>query len=582
VGFTSSAVDAPADRAQIALLPTTELEIHGTVAGASDATGALVCTNEASEQVRFVVVDADVTVKAGAFATTVGASSLPLRRPCRLRLVPWGIATSQYAPFTGPRIVALQADRDYAAPDLGSHVTVTGAGDCGVANLGLSDLGGEEPLTGPDTIGCAARFRPWADDPAAVPSGRSEIRIDGTDAFLRPDGPMTRQRDQATGDVRWSEAHTVVRCTSPVFPLDEAHLADCGALAPTGVRFERSGVAEKGGTVTSVRDTWSATDGAAHELDLLHEFDLVSGPDAGVWFPWMSDWFQQYPVNQPVRGPGVPGPGSFYTRPDGSELGVLGPTTAISYGDAPDRIEWGERGGAMLLPGPSADAELAYARKVAAEEPYRQAFLLSTSARPQVTQWMAVEAEDRLTAPQLSISTPVEGGSAPSGQVEVTGDARDNHGIASLTVNGRPVTRDGDLWRVTLTPPDGPLTVVARAVDGDGNVAVARRSFTVTPSPAAPPPATPAPAPTPPTGGDGPAWVPPPPSPRCVVPQLRGLTLAKARARLRAAHCRTGRIQGRGRKLPRVARVVRQSPRAGTSAPEAAEVALDIHLRRSR
>ena len=583
VGFTASAIDAPADRAQIALVPTTQLEVRGTVAGASDAGGILLCTYATADQpIDAVVLDSDVPVKGGAFATTVSATLLPLRRPCRLRVVPLGITSSQYGSFTGPRVVALEADRDYAAPDLGSHFTVTGAAQCGVADLGLSDVGGDEPLTGPETFGCAAHFRPWADAPWAVPDGRSEIRVDGTDAFLRALTPMTRQRDVSTGDVRWSESHEVVRCTHPVFPLDGAHAAECGPLVPTGVRFERSGVAEQGGTVTSVRDVWSSTDGAAHDLDLLHQFDLDSGVDGGVWFPWMSDWFERYTVDQPVRGPGQPGPGSFFARPDGSELGVLGPMTAISYGDAPDRIEWSFEG-AMLLPGPSGPAELAYVRKVAADEPYRQAFVLSTSASPQAAQWMAVEAEDRLSPPQLSISTPVEGGSVPSDKVEITGDARDTHGIASLTVNGVPATRDGELWRVQLTPPDGPLTVVARAVDGDGNVAVARRSFTVTPPAAAPAAPAPAPAaPAVPAGSDGPAWIPTPPSPRCVVPKLRGLTLARARTALRAAHCRTGRIQGRGRKLPRVARVVRQSPRAGTSAPEAAEVALDIRLRRSR
>jgi beta-lactam-binding protein with PASTA domain len=48
---------------------------------------------------------------------------------------------------------------------------------------------------------------------------------------------------------------------------------------------------------------------------------------------------------------------------------------------------------------------------------------------------------------------------------------------------------------------------------------------------------------------------------RCRVPRVVGLRLARARARIRAAHCSTGRV--RRVRSRRVGRVVRQSPRPG-------------------
>lgn len=576
VTFTQSAIDTPVDRAQLAT--PQPVHVSGTAAsGGLVATGQLICTyRTAGGTTAWSTLDPTVAVENGGFSSTIDSAALPPRLPCRLRLIPWGTPPPDLSPFTGPRVIGLEASRDYAAWDLTSHFSLDDAARCGVESVGLSDVDGDDPLSGPDTIGCAAHLRSWADDPSLVPAGRSEVRIDGADAFLQNAAPIARERDAFSGDVRWSETHDVVRCTHPVFPADDEHAGECGSLVPTGVRFERSGVAERDGTVIVLRDRWSSTDGAAHDLDLLPEFDLVTGPDSGVWFPWVGDFFEQYAVDTSVPRPSLAGPGSFFTRPDRSRLGVLDPTTAISYSDAPDLIRWGR------FETVTAAAELAYDRHVAADEPYRQAFVLSTSPSPEVAQVMAVDGEERLSPPQVSIVTPADGAGVPAGSVTVTGAAHDNHGIASLTLNGEPVAREGDLWRATLTLPIGSATVVVRAVDNDGNVAVARRSVTVVPTIPAPatddPVSTPAPAPAP----APPGWTPAPPAPRCVVPSVRGLTLAKARAGLRAAHCIVGRVQGKAKRRPRIAVVVRQSPKAGTSAPAGSYIALDVRRPRGR
>ena len=87
-----------------------------------------------------------------------------------------------------------------------------------------------------------------------------------------------------------------------------------------------------------------------------------------------------------------------------------------------------------------------------------------------------------------------------------------------------------------------------------------------------PPPPPPPPAP--------PAAPPPPPPPHvrpCMVPRVIGLRLARARARIRRASCSVGRI--RRVRSRRVARVIRQSPRAGSRRPRGAPVNLVVGQR---
>ena len=389
VNFTQSAIDTPVDKAQLAAEQT--VQVSGTVDGLAGS-GQLICSYRTADATTgwFTVVPT-VAVENGAFSATFDGASVPTRLPCRLRLIPSGVPPADLTAFAGPRVIGLQALRDYAAWNLASHFSLGDAGTCGVASVGLSDVDGDDPLSGPDTIGCAAYFRKWADDPGLVPAGRSEVRVDGADAFLQNAVPIARERNASSGDVRWSETHDVVRCAQPVFPLDDDHLAACGGFVPTGVRFERAGVVEHDGTVVVLRDRWSATDGKAHDLDLLHEFDLITGPDSGIWFPWVGDFFEQYAVDTQVPGPSLAGPGSFFTRPDRSRLGVLDPTTAISYSDAPDKVRWGRFQVAMLAAGTPGHAELAYERHVGVDDPYRQAFLLSTSPSPEAAQVMAVD-----------------------------------------------------------------------------------------------------------------------------------------------------------------------------------------------
>ncbi len=111
----------------------------------------------------------------------------------------------------------------------------------------------------------------------------------------------------------------------------------------------------------------------------------------------------------------------------------------------------------------------------------------------------------------------------------------------------------GDFGASSTEGIQGGGTGPARQFACNESVLVPGLAVTYTP-PVAPPPPQPPPVPPPP----------PPPSPRavrCHVPRVGGMTLARAKAKIRRAHCGVGRV--RKARSKRVGRVIGQSPRAG-------------------
>jgi beta-lactam-binding protein with PASTA domain len=62
------------------------------------------------------------------------------------------------------------------------------------------------------------------------------------------------------------------------------------------------------------------------------------------------------------------------------------------------------------------------------------------------------------------------------------------------------------------------------------------------------------------------------------VPRVVGLTLAKAKAKLRKAHCRVGKVSKRVN-ARRAGRVLKQTPRAGVTKPNGFKVKLVVGRR---
>jgi hypothetical protein len=96
------------------------------------------------------------------------------------------------------------------------------------------------------------------------------------------------------------------------------------------------------------------------------------------------------------------------------------------------------------------------------------------------------------------------------------------------------------------------------------------------PPPGPPPP--PAPPPGPPPPPSPPPWAPPPPPIElsCAVPRVVGLTLGRAKARIRRAHCRVGKITRKASSARKKDRVLAQSPRAGRKLANGARVGLTV------
>jgi PKD domain-containing protein/PASTA domain-containing protein/List-Bact-rpt repeat protein len=93
----------------------------------------------------------------------------------------------------------------------------------------------------------------------------------------------------------------------------------------------------------------------------------------------------------------------------------------------------------------------------------------------------------------------------------------------------------------------------------------ATANFASATQPPPPPPPTPPPAPPP-----------PPPPTACVVPVVKGKTLAGASASLQAAHCKTGSIRRRYSSRVRKDRVISQGVAAGTKLANGAAVSLVV------
>jgi serine/threonine-protein kinase len=69
---------------------------------------------------------------------------------------------------------------------------------------------------------------------------------------------------------------------------------------------------------------------------------------------------------------------------------------------------------------------------------------------------------------------------------------------------------------------------------------------------------------------------------RCVVPSVKGKTLASARAAIRAAHCQLGRVTHAYSPHVKNGRVISQKPQSGTRLPNGSKVQLVFSLGKRR
>ena len=173
----------------------------------------------------------------------------------------------------------------------------------------------------------------------------------------------------------------------------------------------------------------------------------------------------------------------------------------------------------------------------------------------------------------VTVDYETEDGTALSGD-----DYEATVGTLTFAPHERLHTVDVEVDADALSEPDETF-LLTLSNESSGTMVDGQAVVTILDRPPPPPPPPPVQPPPPPPPAEPPPPPPPvvPPRVRCVVPRVIGLTLSRARAKLRSKHCSVGRV--RRARSRRVGRVIGQSPRPGARRARGAKVNLVIGRR---
>jgi hypothetical protein len=463
----------------------------------------------------------ELTPVAGAFSVAVQTSSFD-SGPCVLRAVPLGnneahppaTAAEEVAdPYKGPRVVGsrfelykeegIAYDYEIEPSTLGAYFEIESAGDCG---LDYSALFAPETLARQSLFDCNAALY-QSDDPPTGSSTRSELQIDGANAYgpataryvnndinrelelksepteLIPGSPqimVTHTLEPTTGVATVHEVDPIVKCApETVFPPTAK---SCTHFVSTGVQLERTWQTSNGDQVAWLTDTWHSTDGAAHSLNALYDQETVNAEKFGgaYEFPGTGS-FSTIAKGQLVTVPA--GAGKIYYKQD-AETPNIGdgshPQGAIVYDSAPNNGPISVYRGTAATEGYNG-FEMPYQRTipVGGSTTIRMAFVQAYKLSEVESLAEAVTAS---YAPALSITAPANGATVTSPSVTVTGTATDSGALSTLTVNGQTVgVGAGGAWSTSVTLAKGANTITAVATDQAGLSTSASVSVTYAP-----------------------------------------------------------------------------------------------------
>ncbi|MGH2869607.1 MAG: Ig-like domain-containing protein [Solirubrobacteraceae bacterium] len=461
---------------------------------------------------------------------------------CTMRALPddvyHGNRFESFSQFTGPFTEAdylqsyhvsgsgsSQFDYYYTASGSAGGAGYDSVGDCGLFTAAIKPISESYPASDSDTWDCSATLPV---DNAL--SGRTGILIDGRNAYdsyaaqnAYRDSGLSQSSGQAagfpaqsssysrsstlSGDATISESEGLVSCADASFPATESKCggtagSNLGSWQGDGVSLARTVTQSANGSQETVTDTFSSTDGQAHALDLQYENHSGYGP---MWkFPGQAD-YQQYSSGDSVSLGSNSLDAIFITNSAVTSNPSLSEAGALIYNTQPNSAQFNENRGLLL----------GYQRTVPAggSISITQTYISGYNAANTYATANAIL--DQTYKPAVSITSPANNSVTPSGTLLVKGTAS-AHDNLGLKVDGQtvPVNPDGT-WSTTLNLNQGVNTVTAVASDGSGNVAQASETVTYTPTPA-------------------PKF--------CVVPNVTRNKLAKAKAALKKANCRVGRI----------------------------------------
>jgi hypothetical protein len=501
---TASQITSPTDQS---FLLAEDNGAKITIAGTTTGAGAvdINCYYGSS----YSEIKENVTVVGEAFSVEVPREEL-YKGPCLLRAVPHEDKSNHEPgepadPFKGPRIAASEFEGPFGYGEyFAVSDTFAGAfyfetvGSCG---LEYSKVFNATTFEGDGLFGCdAAIYQNYPE------KSRSDLQIDGVNAYSPASANEVEKElgksitgaphvvasvehfEPSTGLMTIHEVDPVVECSPETVSPPTG--TSCEKFVSAGVELERTWQTSENDHVAKVTDTWRSTDGSAHALNALYaqEFgDNKAGGGGTFDFPG-STAFVGTTKGQSVALPA--GAGAILYKSDAAEPEAGDgehPQGAVVYDSVPS-------GPIAVFTGSDETSgngfDMPYARTIPAGGTYtlRMAYVQAYGL-PEVNKL----AQETLASyyPSVSITSPANGATATSSSITVTGAAKDEVGLASLTVNGEAVSVGaGGAWSTTVALNPGANTITATATNQAGNSKSSSVAVTYTPPPAKPAPAT--------------------------------------------------------------------------------------------
>ncbi len=580
--ITTSNITSPANGAYLETnddppSPTT-LTVTGTSNGTTGDQVDIDCFydssgNDYGQLATGVAVNADGSFSATAPLQPLGGYT------CRLRAEPAG-SSSEQGQFTGPRIAVSQygttayssdtivdgpnngALNDYYAngETFGSYVAWDSAGSCGP----YAETVDPSYSYSNETLDCVGSL--YQGDGIS----RSEIQVDTKNAYdptgakylfartgsctstMAPFDPgcdgsqdnaglpalsVSQNWNPANGFESTQETDGIAECTG-ADAYQPPNQAACPSFVPSGVQLQRA-ISMIGANQILMTDTWTSTDGNAHNVSALYDDDFSdTGAGAGFQFPGEAG-FSRHAPGDVVAGP-ASAPGSIYVHDnvdaaDGNPDDNYG---AVTFASAPLGFvfnapqEFTENQSFSVPAGGSAKVTYVYSFGTSLEQ----------------VQALALAAQDALKSPAVKISSPSNSAhfqnKTKTKKITVSGTATAGSGIKSLTVAGHAVSVGSNgAWSTTVTLKRGTQTITATALDNAGLTASAH--ITVIYAKA------------------------------CVIPHVKGQSRSGAEKTIRAAGCQVGKIKKVKSKIKK-GHAVKTNHKAGKKLKPGAKIKLYV------
>ena len=547
--FSASQVTAPAAGAELfydADSGSGSTTVAGTVTPSTTSTsGDLLCYS-APGSAPFTVATG-IAVTAGRFSADVSLQAIA-SRACRLRFVPHGSVPgpTAAASFSGPQVsVSEQFTRSQNGNEYGYYVlsgtlpwsfAFDSLGECAINASYATDTDTLGSYLLFDGAGCLNESSGVAPNQGT----RSAVQVDGLNAY--PPGAIasltgvagfiplsySASFDANHDTVTIGETDTLAVCASPGgYPPSTAN---CPSLTPSGVQVQQTTTLQPGGQIARLTDTFASTDGHAHSLDLLLG-QSITAPAANETPAF------RFPGQAASAGHGAPdsfdlfggGPGSIIVIADAAAApATSNPIGALTYEVPPTAAAFTSAPGAR-----TATFLLHYAESIPASGSVSLSWSYLQAADVAALAPLERAERDRWSHPTLTVRRPRAGLRTRRATLAVSGVAADPVGIASVAVNGigATITPTGT-FTATVALRAGRNLIRAIATNLAGNTTTVTRTVRYTPAP-------------------------------CVVPRLRGRTLAVARRLLAARGCATGRVRSVASRTVARGRIVASVPGAG-------------------